>query len=685
MKNGFYAKIARGNLAKNMRLYMPRVLAEAGLLGCFYILFTLALDKRLSDVLGGSYLPTFMAMGAVVIGLLSLILMIYINSFLMKQRKSEYGLYHVLGMEKRHIIRVLFWESLITDLVSVVLGLLFGTLFYKMSSLLICRLLRAEIVAGFYYLSAPTILYSAGIFMGIDLLAFVNGSVAVYRLKPVELLKERHTGECEPKTRWGLLLLGVVTLGAGYAISLTTKNPLEAIFWFFAAVIFVIIGTYCLFVTGTIFVLKRLKGNKYYYYNKKHMSAVAGLLFRMKRNAVGLASIAILATGVLLLISTTVSLYCGVQDVMDTNYPCQLYLSAYQTQGEVITQISAEELGEIVTTAARENGVAVQSIEQQRMLSVPYMMREGKLLTKAEDKEGWNEENLTGALYLTERTYEELRGKKVNVMDPAKLSLAKDEIAFCRISTTINHIDDMPRSLIIHGKEYRVKEVLSYFPVSQNMGTILNVVGIVVADELVLQEIYLAQKQDYGKQAAEYTNRIGVRFADEDAASAGGAELEQDISRMLFAACSEGLSYTLDTKWRALENVLELYGTFLFLGLLLGFVCLFSTILIIYYKQISEGYEDRGRFQIMQKIGMETQEVKAVIGDQLALQFFLPLATAGIHTVMAFPILLKLLQILLLSNTLLFVICTVITFAVFAAVYGAVYRLTAQTYYKIVH
>ncbi len=685
MKHGFYCRLAADDLRKNARLYVPRILAEAGLLGCFYILFTLAWDKRLSEVLGGSYLPTFMAMGAIVIGLLSLILILYINRFLMKQRKNEYGLYNVLGMEKRHIIRLLFFESLITSLISLVLGILFGMLFYKASSLLICRLLHAEIVAGFYYLSAPTVLFSAGIFMLFDLLAFFSGSIDIHRLKPVELLAGKRMGEQEPKVKWVLLILGVLSLGAGYAISLTTKNPLKAIFLFFAAVILVITGTYCLFLTGTTFVLKCLKENKGYYYNKKHMPAVAGLLFRMRRNAVGLASIAVLATGVLLLVSTTVSLYWGVQDVMDTNYPCQLYLSAYRTDGESMTQIYAGELGEIVAAAAAENGIEVQRIEQQNMLSVPYMMREGKLLTKAEAGVGWNEEDLTGALYITEDSYEELRGKKVNVIDPAQLSLAKDEIALCRISTTINNIGDLPESLTIHGRNYRVKEVLSYFPVSSNMGTILNVVGIVVADEAVLQEIYLAQKQDHGEAAAEYANRIGVRFADEEAVSAIGPALEEELAAKLRAAYPDGLSLTLDTKWTALKNVLELYGTFLFLGILLGFVCLFSTILIIYYKQISEGYEDRPRFQIMQKIGMEAGEVKASIASQLVLQFFLPLVTAGVHTAMAFPILLKLLKILMLSNTLLFVVCTVITFGVFAVVYGAVYRLTAKTYYKIVH
>ena len=298
MKTGFFSKIAVENLCKNTRLYIPRILAEAGLLGCFYILLTLALDSRLSEALGGSYLKIFMMMGTVIIGLLSFIIILYINRFLMKQRKSEYGLYNVLGMEKRHIIRILFCESLYTSIISVIAGVIFGILFYKLSSLLICRLLRAEIVAGFYYLNFVTVIIPVMIFAVLDLLAFVISCVAIYRLKPVELLKAKQAGEKEPKIKWIMLILGVLCIGAGYYISLTTQSPLEALMLFFAAVLLVIVGTYFLFITGTTFVLKCLKKNKKYYYNKKHMPAVSGLLFRMKHNAVGLASIAILATGV---------------------------------------------------------------------------------------------------------------------------------------------------------------------------------------------------------------------------------------------------------------------------------------------------------------------------------------------------------------------------------------------------
>ena len=398
MRIGFSFRIAADNIRKNARLYIPRILAEAGLLGCFYILFTLALDRRMSDAVGGSYLPAFMTMGAVVIGLLSLVLILYVNSFLMKRRKSEYGLYNVLGMEKRHIVRVLFAESAIASLASAALGLLFGALFYKLSSLLICRLLRADIVAGFYYLSAPTLILPALIFLAMDGLAFLASAAAIWRLKPVELLAGRHAGEKEPRVKRFLLVLGVITLGAGYYISLTTKSPLQALLLFFGAVLLVIVGTYCLFVTGTVFALKCLRRSRRYYYDKRHMPAVAGLLFRMKQNAVGLASIALLATGVLVMISTTVSLYGGAQDTVEANYPQHLYLSAYRKDGEQVTHASFDQLSGIVREAAADHGLDIQSIENERLLTVSYLMDGDRLLTRTEARGGWDPEALTCAV-----------------------------------------------------------------------------------------------------------------------------------------------------------------------------------------------------------------------------------------------------------------------------------------------
>lgn len=684
MKTRYYSKIASDNIKKNPRLYIPRILAESGLLGCFYILITLALDNRLSNVLGGSYLPTFMTLGTVILGVLSLIIILYINSFLMKQRKNEYGLYNVLGMEKKHVIKVLFFESFYTSMISIIFGLFFGILFYKIASLLICKLLRSEIVAGFYYIKLSTVLIPPAIFAFFDLIAFAINGLTIIRLKPVDLLSGKHTGEKEPKVKWLLLIFGFLTLGAGYYIALTTKSPLMVIFLLFAAVLLVIIGTYCLYISGTMFVLNCLKKNKNYYYNKRHMPVVSGLLFRMKHNAVGLASIAVLATGVLLLISTTVSLYSGVQDTMDANYPCQLYLDgSYEVDGKRM-QISSDELYKTVKDAADEKSLEIADYETEKFLSVSYLMRNNELLTKTEVTGGWDTEDITVVLFITEQTYNDYNSKKITLQQK-KFNLKKNEIAFCNISTTVDKIGSASGSLIINKNEYKVKELLSYFPVAGNYSNIVNVVGIVVSDDEVLNSIYLAQKESYGEYASEYSDRVGVKFADEDKASELGTQLNQAIFDRLEKSYPDNREIKLDAKWDKINDVLGMYGTFLFLGILLGFVCLFSTILIIYYKQISEGYDDRERFQIMQKIGMEQKEVKKTIGNQLVLQFFMPLITAGIHTAVAFPLMLKLLKILMLSNTTLFIVCTLITFAVFALIYVIIYLLTARTYYKIVH
>jgi len=684
MKSGIYSKIASDNIKKNPRLYVPRILAEAGLLACFYIAFALATDDRLADLKGGDYVVSFMAIGTAVLGLLSLVLILYINSFLMKRRKSEYGLYNVLGMEKRHIVRVLFSESVFNSASSLALGVGAGMLFYKLFSLLICRLLQTEPIAGFYYINAKTLLIPAAAFALFDLLAFLVNSVSVRKLKPVELLAESHTGEREPKVKWAMLITGVLAMSSGYVISLSVKTAMKALTWFFPAVILVIIGTYFLFVTGTTFVLKCLKKNRNYYYSKRHMPAVAGLLFRMKQNAVGLASIAILATGILVMISTTVSLYTGMQESLDSRYPEDFYISAFCDTDTGTRSISSAELGDIVNKAAAENGLEISSVEAQRYLSVSYLLRDGKLLMRTEVTGGWNLDEITSASFITKSDYDRLMNAKL-IANHQNFELAADEIVYCRASIDNNDASEPPASLTIGGREYKVKESFSYFPIGGQMNDAGYSIGIIVSDDSVLEDIYLAQKEGYGEYASEYTDRIAASFTDYEAAEARSDEFGDSVFDNLHEEYGNSVSGTYDTKWDAGANLLGMYGAFLFLGIILGMVCLFSTILIIYYKQISEGYEDRERFQIMQKIGMEEAEVRKTIRSQMILQFFLPLITAGVHTAAAFPMLMKLLSLLMLSDKALAVVCALITYAVFAVVYIAVYLLTSKTYYKIVH
>ena len=689
MKTGFFLKLARSNISKTRRFFRARILPEAGLLCVFYGVFTLLADERILQLRGGQYIEVFMSIGVVVMMLLSVILLFYINSFLMKQRKREFGVYNILGLEKRHICRVLFHETAISSLASVVLGLAIGVLFYKLCSLLICQLLNAEIVLGFYFINARSLALSGAFFLVLDVMAYGVNCVTIARLKPVELLSSANVGEREPKVKWPLLVLGVLALGGGYYISLTTQNPLKALVLFFVAVILVIIGTYFLFVAGSIFVLKALKKNKRFYYNKKHMPAVSGLLYRMKQNAVGLASIAILATGVLVMISTTVSLYAGAEETVKRNFPQDYYLSAqylqWSDEGQLLhaEDMPRETLLRAVEQGAEKNGLTIKEIALQEYLTVSYIY-ENDTLT-CERVSGNAADNLKGLsviTYITEEMYRSLGGEALN--------LAKDEIAVCPMDIRQSGFDRP--TLTIGEDTYQIKTTIPLFPISSGMeAAATNSYGIVVEDESVLAHIFDQQKAAYGEAASDYTRRIAASFAGRGANGDVGEKLERDVEAYLKEAAfpqqqepGESLVITGNTVWGARESVTAMCGALLFLGIILGLVCLFATVLIVYYKQISEGYEDRVRFQIMQKVGMSRREVKSTINSQVLLVFFLPLVVAGMHLAFAFPILEKVLHILLLSSTSLFVVCSLVTFGVFAAVYTLIYMATARTYYKIV-
>lgn len=689
MKTGFFLKLARSNISKNRRFFLPRILSEAGLLCVFYIVFTLRTDERILQLRGGQYIEVFMSIGTAVMMLLSVILLFYINSFLMKQRKREFGVYNILGLEKRHICRVLFHETALSSLASVVLGLAMGTLFYKLCSLLICQLLNAEIILGFYFINARSLALSGAFFLVLDVVAYGVNCVTIARMKPVEMLSSANVGEREPKVKWPLLVLGLLALGGGYYISLTTQNPLKALVLFFVAVILVIIGTYFLFVAGSIFVLKALKKNKRFYYNKKHMPAVSGLLYRMKQNAVGLASIAILATGVLVMISTTVSLYAGAEETVKRNFPQDYYLSArylqWSDEGQLLhaEDMPRETLLRAVEQGAEKNGLTIKEMDFQEYLTVSYIY-ENDTLT-CERVSGNAADNLKGLsvmTYITEEMYRSLGGEALN--------LAKDEIAVCPMDIRQSGFDRP--TLTIGEDTYQIKTTIPLFPISSGMeAAATNSYGIVVEDESVLAHIFDQQKAAYGEAASDYTRRIAASFAGRGANGDVGEKLERDVEEYLKEAAfpqqqepGEGMTITGNTVWGARESVTAMCGALLFLGIILGLVCLFATVLIVYYKQISEGYEDRVRFQIMQKVGMSRREVKSTINSQVLLVFFLPLVVAGIHLAFAFPILEKVLHILLLSSTSLFVVCSLVTFGVFAAVYTLIYTATARTYYKIV-
>jgi putative ABC transport system permease protein len=683
MKMGFYCRLAGNNMKRNRALYLPNLLAGMGLAMVFFIVLTLSMDNRLNEVKGGRYLSSIMPYGVVVIAILSLILLLYINSFLMKQRKREFGLYNVLGMEKRHISRILFWETGISCILVVLGGLAAGVLCYKLCALFICRLLGVDSVLGFYHISPKNTIPTALFFTGIYLLNFFYNQLSILRLHPTQLLQSTQAGEKEPGVKWLLLIIGLGTLIAGYYISLVTKQPLQAISKFFLAVILVVIGTYCLFITGSTAALKGLKKWSAFYYQKHHMIAVSGLLYRMKQNAVGLASITILATMVLVMVSTTVSMYAGIGDTIKRQYSHQLTLSAFYyrtpegTEEKETVVIPVEELLQVVSAAAEEQGFTISDTENQRYLAFAVCQEEDGFLL---DRSQVNAiEGIMECFFMTAEDYQALTGQTVE--------LEEGEVAVYGLSGNTGKI---PEVFTLGGQRYICGITLEEFPISMSEYQIVDCYGIVVKDEETFQSIYELQKEAYGLNASNISDALVLDFSEEGKVAenydAFYESLRSNMHEYVNAqqGATGGYGMTVDSKWDALEYLYGMYGTLLFLGLILSLVFLFATALIIYYKQISEGYEDRQRFHILEKVGMSPTEIKGAIRSQILLVFFLPLVVAAMHTAFAFPILTRLLRILFQSDQILFLKCLIGSLGAFAALYVLIYSLTARTYYEIV-
>lgn len=685
MKKGFYSKLAISNIRKNYRFFIPHILTGTGLLASFYIVLTLAMDQRLSEIKGGSYIPFTMVIGTVVMGLLSTILIFYTNSFLMKRRKREFGLYNVLGMERRHVGKVLWWESFISNTLSILLGLGFGIVFYKLCSILICKILDTDVVIGFYFIRLSTIIPSVLFFVLLYSITYVYNRIQIRRIKPIEMLQSVNIGEKEPKIKWVLLIAGALSLGMGYYIALMVQNPLEAILFFFAAVFFVILGTYFLFVSGSIFVLKCLKKKETYYYNRKHMTAVSGLLYRMKQNAVGLASIAILSTGVLVMISTTVCLYAGMTDMLNKQYPEEAYFSmSLQTKEGSSKPVSVSSLTKMVTKSAEETGLDIQKIHSIHFLETPFSYDATNKELKS-DISDINFDTFYDFIFISRDEYCNLTGQDIH--------LSSNSIAVCPMQIGAQQYGKIEKTISVYGTTFSIAEELPYFPISSPMSAGMNTYGIVLPNEDAMQMVYDGQKEQYGLNASSYTDKIALKFKDRSKACEQGDVFYQSLSKQMElyydtqqkANEYDGYMNSFDSVWDSKENSISLYGCLLFLGIILGCVCMFATVLIIYYKQISEGYEDRARYQIMEKIGMSNKEVKKTIRSQMRMVFFLPVVVAGIHVAVAFPILTKLLHVLMLTNVWWFVLCACIVYVAFLIVYTLIFAQTAKTYYSIVH
>lgn len=664
MNKLFYPKLAAGNIKKNGKTYIPYIFTSILTVAMFYIIRSLSLNEGISSLVGADSIAVTLSLGSWIVGIFAVVFLFYTNSFLMKQRKKELGLYSILGMEKKHIAKVIGLETVYIVIISFALGLGLGILLDKAMYLIILRIMDADAALGFY-VSKRAALSAVALFSAIFLLIYLNSLRQIHFSKPIELLRSRSCGEKEPKAKWIIALLGLACLGGGYYLSVTTQNPVSAIMLFFLAVVLVIIGTYLVFTAGSIVFLKLLRKNKRYYYKTRHFISVSGMIYRMKQNAVGLANICILSTMVLVMISSTVSMQIGMEDIINHRYPF-----------DIMIYTDADENNRTEDTAIKEIDKSGLTIKKQ--ISYRYVnfsaLRNGSVFEVREVDESNLEDfnNLNSLFIIPLADYNELTGSEKTLED--------DEVFV--YSNSRDKYEE--KTLTVFDSTFRVKSLISDFPGDGIMSAYITSSHFVIVKDMdIVTDIFEKQKSIYKDNASEIKLCIG---ADVSGNEAEQTELVDNISNALSDYNSGEISYSymVDGKAGSEKSFSAVYGGLLFLGIFLGSLFTMATILIIYYKQISEGYEDKERFEIMQKVGMTGAEVKQAIHSQILTVFFLPLITAGIHVVFAFPIISKILFLLNLYNTRLYIICTAGCFAVFALMYALIYSLTAKVYYKIV-
>ncbi len=660
-----YPRLAFDNIRKNARTYIPYILTCSFAVAMFYIMKSLSLNKGIENVQGGNTIAYMLNLGTYIIAIFVCIFLFYTNSFLMKNRKKEFGLFNILGMEKRHISKVIGYESLYVTLISFSAGIFSGILLDKLMYMLILKFMKAEISLGFY-ISKNAIISTVILFGILFLLIFLNSLRMIHLSKPIELLKGGNIGEREPKAKWLFALMGVICLGAGYYIAVTVKNPVEALLLFFIAVILVILGTYLIFTAGSIALLKILKANKKYYYKTSHFISVSGMIYRMKQNAVGLANICILSTMVLVTLAPTVSMIVGVEDIIMKRYPYQLEFNAYSADEE-----KYQDIVDIVNETAKEENIEITEQVVYSSLQFSALYTGGDEFFFSDDTTDMSMlNNVYNLHFITAKDYSAYIGKEITLND--------DEVIF--YSNRVKFNND---SFKLFGKTYKITEHTdNYISDGLMAADICPTFGIVVKDMEMIKDFQKEQAKIYNDACSSIVSYCEIN-TDGDAEAQ--IRLNDKIWEKMEPYVRENdISYYTECREEERDSAYGLYGGFFFLGMFLSVLFTIAAVLIIYYKQISEGYNDKNRFEIMQKVGMSEHEVKKSIHSQVLTVFFMPLITAGIHTAFAFPIIKKILAMLQLTNTRLFLSSTIGVFLAFAVIYAAIYLTTAKVYYKIV-
>ena len=690
-KLSFYPRLAARSIKSNRQFYLPYLLTVTGTCAAMYILYAIYFDPGFDRLAEGTangqvYAQMFMMIGIYLVTIFCFIFLIYTNSFLMKRRQKELGLYSVLGMSKRNIAGIMVFESLYIGIIGITAGLALGVLLHKLMTLLLYWLMRAPVPFGLT-VQLHAVLNTALFFAMLIVLTLIFNLIRVGRARPVELLRGGEVGEKEPRVNWLVVVIGVISLGIGYGIAVAVNDSMWAIALYFIAVFFVIIGTYCLFTSLSILALKALKKNKRYYYKSRHFITVSGMLYRMKRNGVGLANICIIATMVMVMISGTLSMYLGAGEMVELSAPTDIVMQARHyysyTEGEDEEQrvpMDIEKLNAYALSRYKELGYEPTSGYQ-----VEYLCISAEI-----SREGYDGVWQSPTMYIVPAdTYAVLSGEDAP-------QLAPGEYLFYSNSDYFNdYFSKGFRFRLWNEDEAAPAEYSREYRVAGGCENIMNSLvraqaGITVGEEAM--NILVVDSSDTLQEIGLGT-RNGIHYWEGryDFAQLSGSEQLDLVERVGeepydfgAAGCGYVGFFMTDARASVESDIYGLTGGFLFLGVFLGLVFMMAAVLIIYYKQVSEGYEDQRRFSIMRKVGLSEREARRSVRSQILTVFYLPLIVAAVHIAFDFRLIVLLLTLFSLYNVKLTALCTLGTLAVFCLIYAVVYALTARAYYRIV-
>ena len=675
MKKFFYPRLAFDGIRKNKRLYLPYILTQIGMIMMYYIVIFLRYGESLKGTFGEGTVSIVLMLGGWVIAIFACIFLFYTNSFLIRRRKKEFGLYNILGMDKKNISILLFWESLITSAISLFCGLVLGVALSKLAELGLVKAIGGTDISYVFHVSPTAILLTVGVFAVIFLLLFINSVRQIMGASAVTLIRSENLGEKPPKANPLLGIIGAALLIGAYITAVVITEPLSAILVFFIAVIMVIIGTYLLMIFGSVLLCRFLQKRKNYYYKPNHFISVSSMTYRMKRNGAGLASVCVLATMVLVMISSTTCLLFGTEDSVNTRYPRDIVLSTGFDTIDGLDDSNLEKVAAGVDSLAASHKANASNFASYRSVATVGTISDGgKLIAGGTGVTIGSNSNA----YIC---FDVVPIEDYNAVMGTNETLAPDEVIVYGYRMKYKY----DTVTLGDGKTYKVKKTADSFLIDGDSAVnIASSIYIFVPDFKSAATDFAKPENHNGVRTVNYKY---FRFFDTDLDTAGERALCNDYidaTKPAMSSYGNMITFSIDSGNVGKDDYYSAFGSLFYLGVMLSVVFIFAAVLIIYYKQVSEGYEDQSRFEIMQKVGMTKKEIRKSINSQLLTVFFLPLAGAGLHMIFASIIIRRILLTFNFNNPVLFAVTTLVCFVVFALFYTLIYRVTSNAYYKIV-